>query len=400
MRRQLVCWGGVVSAAVLGAVSAAADPAMPTLQRSELRYRAPKGCPSPERFLREVNARAMRPRPMRLDAAFRQVTVHIEREGRQVVGVLEVPDREGGSSRRLVEAPSCREVATALALVTAVALDTDTEDELREAPASSMQAPMRPFPSLRRTAAYEVDHHEDIVEEKVPAPEPPKPVAVIADTKTKSAATDPSYASDMDDTQTEEGWMPLDRGPEDPIVAVFGPRTPRGWWGVGLHADAMGGVLPGVAFAPRLFVDARFDPMGVINPAFRLSAARAVRRDSINGSLGTVEFTWTAGRADLCQLAWQFSEHAALWPCATFEAGAVSAQGAEAQVDSDPKLWLAAGALARAQWIVADVLLLELEAGGAAPLTRSRIRTNAGEIRYQAELMDGYVSAGIGGRFP
>jgi hypothetical protein len=126
-----------------------------------LEYEAFAGCPDRAWFEQEV--RALSPRAQFVQAApgARQFRVLLERRAQGVEGTLAIRASTGPSERK-VSGKSCSEVASALALATAIALDptvlggTDTisEDQTPEAPPEpkpSARSPPSGSPMLDRT---------------------------------------------------------------------------------------------------------------------------------------------------------------------------------------------------------------------------------------------------------
>jgi hypothetical protein len=85
-------------------------------------YTAPVGCPTPNAFLRSVRERTNRFHPASPEEPARHFSVSVTIAGPAVLGQLEIhgPD---GIAVRSVEGRSCSDVAEALALMTALAID-------------------------------------------------------------------------------------------------------------------------------------------------------------------------------------------------------------------------------------------------------------------------------------
>jgi hypothetical protein len=380
-------------AAALMALSGAAGAAnIPTLEEGEIEYEAPRECPNATAFLSEVNRRASGSRPIRIDAAFRLVRVRVETEDGRAHGVVSIREPNGDFAERRVEATNCREVTTALALVTSVAFESESNPLDLPPPQSAPLPGVAEQPSEPDPASDEPPPSPDEAE----ATTDPTPAQVFAGSF-PARGNDPTAA-----TESAEGWLPMsqDRN-SDSITNVFGPRTPYGWWSIGAHVGVIAGPLPETVVSPSLFVDARIDPTDDWTPSARLSAKRALY-DSGSAD-DRVDMAWTAGRADLCPMSTKVAEpEVRLWPCGTFEAALLSARGttsATAAGDHSPQLYFSTGAVARLQWILLDVLLLEAEAGAAVPLSRPDLG-NGGNSALKVAGLQSYASAGFGGRFP
>jgi hypothetical protein len=132
-----------------------------------------------------------------------------------------------------------------------------------------------------------------------------------------------------------------------------------------VHSGIAPTVAPGAAFgllvldpsptvfAPALGADGEF------------ASATAVRSE-----LGTASFTWLAGRLWGCPLRYQ-STSFALRPCASFDAGFVRARGDEAfRARTQTAPWVAAGPLARLDWMASRIASFVFQAGAVFPLSR------------------------------
>ena len=93
-----------------------------------LRYTNELGCPSEAEFVDEVTARVRRPvQWTRSDKAI-QILV-VVRAGERATGTLQVTQAAAEPTRREFSSSSCAEVGSALALVTALALDPNARTE-------------------------------------------------------------------------------------------------------------------------------------------------------------------------------------------------------------------------------------------------------------------------------
>lgn len=121
-----------------------------------LSYRAPTNCPDRRRFTREVRARTSRVRFV-TSGAQRHFAVSIQASGGAFAGQLEIAG-PSGLSRRHFSDHACNAVASALALVTALAIDPNAST----APASSLVLPASPsaaVPMRRRGRRPTTERH-------------------------------------------------------------------------------------------------------------------------------------------------------------------------------------------------------------------------------------------------
>lgn len=100
-------------------------------QRSaDIVYQAPLGCPSREAFLEEVERRLIEPE---LSATLSSVRAEIMVQGTGFRGQLQLGDRQGRTTTRTLSGDSCEEVARALALISALALQAQLEEQQAQA---------------------------------------------------------------------------------------------------------------------------------------------------------------------------------------------------------------------------------------------------------------------------
>lgn len=131
----------VFSATFLGTLT---SPAAPEQEPIRLEYVADPGCPSAEDFKRMVFQRTHSARPAHPEEVARLFTVTLQREQHWVRGSLTV--REGEQSLvRQVNGRECTELASVLALATALAIDPSAEllppSDTTTAPAAAASAP-------------------------------------------------------------------------------------------------------------------------------------------------------------------------------------------------------------------------------------------------------------------
>jgi hypothetical protein len=116
-----------------------------------IEYRAVAGCPSVEQFRAEVFARATSARPATDSEIARTFVVTIESGRDRVVGSLVVREASGATLARTVEGTRCEEVATALSLATALAIDPQAPEPARGSSASESGGARDESPSAGNT---------------------------------------------------------------------------------------------------------------------------------------------------------------------------------------------------------------------------------------------------------
>lgn len=141
-----VCSGRAVSCALLTlfvAQSAAAEDRVAL----QLRYEAPAACPSAERFFAQVEARTPLARTASQGEAATTLVIVIKSVVGGSTATLELRAPDGATSTREVSAAQCEQVVTALALMTALAIDQNasvTPVAERAQPAAPAKAAMVP----------------------------------------------------------------------------------------------------------------------------------------------------------------------------------------------------------------------------------------------------------------
>lgn len=288
-------------------------------------YAAPSACPTRAAFVAEILARTSLARLARGHEPAQSVTVSIERRRESWIGTLSLQAPGGETARRRVGAPSCTEVASALALVAALAIDPEASTE--PLPLAKPPAPAKPQPKPK-----------------------PKP-------KSKS--------------------KPKPR--REPPAAVAAPPRParrlgpaRWRFGAGAATGLVGAVAPGVAPELRGLVAVVRTPRGAWAPAFSISAAVAERTTPTEQT--STKFTWIAARLDACPVLWRALPDLDVRPCAGLDVGALRAEsvGAAGLQSTGPqtRLWLSGDGFFSVGWRVSSFLELRGAAGALVPVRR------------------------------
>lgn len=136
MNRLHRCSGAAAAVVTVLCVTAHVRAARAPIENVALEYHAPDACPSEDAFTRQVRARTARVRFVKTGAD-RRFLVSIEARASTFAGRLEIIDHAGQRSRRRFKGRNCGEVASALALVTALAVDPKAST----APASELVLP-------------------------------------------------------------------------------------------------------------------------------------------------------------------------------------------------------------------------------------------------------------------
>jgi hypothetical protein len=331
-------WGRRVSPiGLLGAILwAGAASAEPAVESAHLAYLAIPPCPSQQDFERAVRERTRRWTSASRESAHRVFSVSLSNEGEEWTGRLQVQAGGETPTMRTVSGGSCEEVADAMALVVAVAIDP------------------------RRSLAVES------VEEPEPAgemttPEPP----VVA--------------------------RP---GP------VGEPKAPVARWRAGLGAQVAlhGGPAPEPMWTVPLFFEWCFDRHQSPDPLFRVSVGRgALTAASLLGS--SARFSWTFARVEGCA-AWQVGDfRLAPCAMVEGGALRGAGQGVDVP-RAKTRPWFVAGLVGRGQWVVTPGLFVEGQASLGTPLVRDRFYLEPDTTVHDVAYLTWGGAIGLGAHFP
>jgi hypothetical protein len=285
-----------------------AGPAGADVEGIRLAYSADAGCPDEGRFLQGVTARTERIRRAAEREPARAFDVAITRDVGTIRGVLSITALDGGVSRREVTGESCDEVVSALALITALAVDPLA--------ATVPEPPPPPPPS--------------------PSPEP-RPLDRLP--TAASAPTTPAPAHDVR-------------------------------WAAGVQWQALGGLVPGWGIGGGAFVDATGAARGHLVPSLRASVSALSTRVAFAGPVGA-ELEWFVATLKTCPLRLAATSEIGVSLCAAIDAGALRSTGSGLQTNgTEVRPWVAPAALGRVAWSPRGPFFFEGEGGLMAPLTR------------------------------
>lgn len=241
-------------------------------------YEAHDGCPDTAEFLREITGRTPLSRPATSDEEALEIRVRIEPSDGGSQGNL-ILGRPGWLRERSVDGATCEEVVSALALITALAIDPH---------AVTAPTPKRE-PEPRPTAATP----DLLLPLPLPAPwAPPLPDAARAMPPTSPPARAPR-------------------------------RIP---WEVGAFGDVAAEVLPRALFGGGIFVGAHLPSTSRLEGSLRLSLALATTGAFAVPPAG-VRFTRGLARVDGCLFALRPLPRLSIEPCVAIEGGVFQAEG-------------------------------------------------------------------------
>jgi hypothetical protein len=301
-------------------------------------YQADPACPDEAAFLDAVRAQTPNLTEAPPGAPARRIAIEIAPEGNQLVGRLRVDELDGTTFSRDVASPRCDEIVSALALFTALTIDSGP---------TASPAPARP-----------------------PAPVRARP---------------PRSA-------------PL---PDLPVLVTPRDQVPWPRVELGAMASVRGGLAPTLAGGVEPFFDwSTWRTTSGFAPSLRFALAFAASPTTATPG-GTVTFVWLAARASACPLALVLGP-LTVRPCSGIDAGILHGQGGDlAHPAAATRPWIAPTIAARAQWTIAAAIHVELEAGLTVPLIRDRFVFDTPPVdAHAAPPIAGFASLGVGFLLP
>jgi hypothetical protein len=315
-----------------------------------VQYSAPTVCPAQSVFLERVRARTQHARfaeAAELARAF-DVTISDGVANGGFIGHVEFVSADGQRSARNVAGATCDEVASSLALITALAIDD------RIAAAESAENPPLPSPP------------------QLELREPPK-----------------------------EAKPSLPSSPSAPKSAPGPGRAPLRW-DLGGNAGVLSWLAPSPALAFGGFVE-----LGSHNPSWsvRLSAfdARGTKTDDV----GTASFATDWLRVDACPIALGLGGHFSLSPCAAADVGQLRAAGTVNGLAGSTRkndAWVSTAVLLRLARVLGDRLVLGLDGELAKPLVGYGFEFKTAELEprplFSVPTFGVGAKVGVAVRFP
>jgi hypothetical protein len=322
-------------------------------------YTAPVDCPDEARFRDEVSARTAKFHVAEENAPARQFAVVVDGDAVQATGFLEVRALDGTVSRRAVGRGSCVEVVSALALITAVAIDPD---------ATTSAAP----PGSAATSPASAGTTDPEPGPAVVPPEPPMPRLVLPVIAPPVATRAESRARAVDFAAGAS-------------VEIFPGLVPR----ISVGGGAFISVTPA---EPRSWV-----------PEGRLSLLAATADASFSGDVGA-SLLWAVARAEGCVLNAVLVRRVALGPCLGVDAGLLHSAGTGvAHRNTTTRGWFALDALARVEWEPFTSTIIDIGGGITVPLRRYPFSygadTGQDTVLYRLPAVAGVANLGLGYRF-
>ncbi len=307
----------VATAIALLGVAFREAPALAQVETIRLTYQSEAGCPEKSRFVDDVSARTDRANLAAGDAPARGFEVVVSRiEGGKILGVLRITDLEGSVSEREVMSATCQDVVSALALMTALAID--------------------PRASPIRTLSARDDGDAPDSPDKADARSAP-----AADRASSSRASLPARA-------IAQPWR----------------------WSTGIGAQVLAGFEPGSGLGGGAFMDFAGPGTRPLVPSFRASVFVSTANASFATAIGA-RLVWIFGRAEVCPAHLLLQGSIRLGLCGAIDAGVLRTEGTGLpNVQADYRPWIAPGAFGRVQWSLPGGAWVEGGGGLSMPLER------------------------------
>lgn len=340
----------------LAAIAAAHAPPSRAADATEpirIEYRAPAnaGCPSATQFSAQVFARTGGARAATAQETARTFSVELQRQGTRVSGSLVIKETDGATMARRVNGSRCKDVATVLALATALAIDPRAElapSETLDEPSVSPESPTEASPDESVGASGDAPGSQAARGDEAEAP----PVDDLA--------PGPATISEHSGAEIEI---------EEPAEVATGPSSWVPRWGLGVTAAF--GAAPRPALGVSTLIELHREGLGPA-PVGEVGLELAYRRAGstpIRDAEATFHFY--VARPTLCASAVVLGASLRIVPCIVMELGGVTGVGSEIPASTrQHRFWAAAEVQLRLELAVDDAWFVTLEGGAAAPLTR------------------------------
>lgn len=339
-----VCRRLVAAAPLLFATAALAPPIRAAPERVHIQFNATKGCSDEATFVRAVKKRTKRlDRAGEPDAA-RSFVVTIRRASTSASasGQLEIRGPGVATSMRTVAGDTCDEVAAALALMTALALDPGA----RERSTRPENAPDSANPTGISESPEEAgDTSSPLRAAKVPGPAAPRPSTPDRRAREPEAGTESATAT------RAEGGRPLR-------------------WSAGGQIHAGDRVSPAVAWGGALFIEAALSGTRV-RPAVRGGLLFSQASGAVPSG-AEADFRWYLAFLEGCPTNLATAEGGlALAPCLAVHAGVLRGHGRNLdQNENTAHMWADLGPVVRARASLGRGLSVEAQGSIVFPLRR------------------------------
>ncbi len=326
-----------------------------------LAYRAPDRCPTEEAFLVRLRSRLG---PGKGVGSGRSLSVQIAFGNGRYAGQLSLLEVGGRSTTKSLSDVDCEELVDALALVAALALETDDRDAgPGGAPpgASSSPAPGSP-PASAPAASGSVPASPSATASSA-SPPVGLPGSAPASTKATSTA---SSSPGVDAVGSPEPSPAHETG--EPEASPAPP--PR--FGVALSGLVTTGPAPRPLLGGALTVGWNLSGSGAFRPILEIGGAASFSPDAPEAK-GTASFTWLTARAVAYLLQWPPGSGAVLRAGLAGDFGALLARGRDTTAPaSSSRPWASLGGIVGVEVPAGSRFAVRVSASIEAPLRRDR----------------------------
>jgi hypothetical protein len=331
----------VLSALLTPLGLAAADP-----ESVHIDYGSPASCPDAAAFMRSLQARTTRFR-LTEEEQGRRFFVRVTAAGSGFAGRLEIRGSDGRTANRSVDGAVCEEVAEALALMTALAIDPNALMTVPKAGGKDAGN------SSQKISAQEASQRL-------------APVTVI----------DPPSSA-----KASEPWQ----------------------WSAGMLGHMTSGLSPNLGYGGQLFVEAEAPPSSRLGPALRVGIF--FNQSDVELSTGAAaRFQWALATGGGCAVRLAaMGQRLAVTPCLALRLGLLRGEGQRiSQPQQTVSAWVDAGPVLQVRFAVMERLILEVQGALMAPLYRPTFEiTDMGKrtTAYSVPRLGGLLGMGLSYRF-
>jgi hypothetical protein len=176
---------------------------------------------------------------------------------------------------------------------------------------------------------------------------------------------------------------------------VTGPRGRHAAY-AGADFVVAAGASPNALVAGSPYVGWRANRSDWFDPSLRVAFLRAGTGAIDVSASGNMTFVLTVGQLDACPVAWSRAGVRAT-ACARVEAGTLDASGSNiAGAERSLRPWIAAGPMARAEWLLAPPFFLGAEAGAFFRVIQDTFEFRPNVQVYRVPAIGLGAGAGLG----
>jgi hypothetical protein len=354
-RFRATTWLRSLSMLAVGALVARI--ALAQTESIHLDYRADEGCPGAAWFFAQVEERTARARLASTSEPGRTFVVTLTRSRAGTVGKLAIQEAQRITVARELTGEQCRDVASALALATALAID------------------------------------------------PLAAIAPIGDSGRSAGASEPSRDRVPAKSATErqaQSNLAASPPPAEQDRAAGARARAAGWdWRAGAGVVFASGLAPRLSLGGVGFVERGTPDAVAIVSAIRISAFALQAPDhSVQSAFAS--FRFFVLRPELCSLQLRIGAALTAVPCIAVDLGLVSASGSSIETPRDDERFWAAGVVeGRSRYAISRTWFAQVDLGLVFPLTRHRYYFRDPDTPiHEIPPITVMGSAGVGVAFP